>query len=395
MELAARRTLLCFTSALGLWIASIGSAQAQLSTVKKGIVNILGSTEGSGVIISSDNSNYKIATAWHVIAPNHKNEEIWIKTSDGMKHMVDNSSLVKLPNIDLAILSFSSPNYYPIVPIRSNSISTGATVIVSGWPNKGSKKLQTSIGKLISISGVGIDQGYSVLYTNMTKPGMSGGPIFSKDGGLVGIHGRGEKNNEEFARSTKTGINQGIPAFYLEQYLNGEPINSLKDHATDCGDYLAEARQSLSIPNNANITLSLARKAVDHCEQRGHAYFLMAYSARTLGDRQKAIQYYELAHTNNALSSNSLSNLAATRMESGFLDGQAINIKRVLSELNMSLKLNPENVYAMINLSNAYLLLNQTDRARHILIRGLSRYPKDKHLRDSLDMLEEGHEDMF
>jgi tetratricopeptide (TPR) repeat protein len=51
-----------------------------------------------------------------------------------------------------------------------------------------------------------MDQGYSLVYSNFTRRGMSGGPILDEKGELIGIHGKGDKD-----AGIKIGRNLGIP----------------------------------------------------------------------------------------------------------------------------------------------------------------------------------------
>lgn len=71
----------------------------------------------------------------------------------------------------------------------------------------------------------GVENGYAIVYTSVTRAGMSGGPVFDVSGRVVGIHGRGDREesisrpasstgNQESGPQRavdKTGFNLGIP----------------------------------------------------------------------------------------------------------------------------------------------------------------------------------------
>ena len=69
-------------------------------------------------------------------------------------------------------------------------------------------------GQVIAYSSTPLPDGYQILYTNPTLPGMSGGSVLSSSGLLVGIHGRGETDSQATEQSgvyIKTGTNLALP----------------------------------------------------------------------------------------------------------------------------------------------------------------------------------------
>ena len=108
----------------------------EVATVATAItVRIESATQGSGVIVSSSNGEYRVLTAWHVVKSYRPGEEIDIITSDGKFHTPLSGSIRKIGDLDLAELSFrSSTKYTPVEVTDSSSISTGARIFVSGFP---------------------------------------------------------------------------------------------------------------------------------------------------------------------------------------------------------------------------------------------------------------------
>ena len=99
-------------------VGIIGSQKAVLSANKVSnlaeliTVRIEGAVEGSGVIVQKDENTYTVATAWHVIKDNAPGEEIVAVTNDKRAHAVDGSSLQKIQNVDLGLLTFKSNTKY-------------------------------------------------------------------------------------------------------------------------------------------------------------------------------------------------------------------------------------------------------------------------------------------
>jgi serine protease Do len=168
---------------------------------------------GSGVIIAHEGDTYYVATNTHVVKwPNSKN--VWgVLTPDHKVHPVadDGQSIIrfgkygeKIDGYDLAILKFNSPNAYQVATIGdSENLKIKNSVLNSGWPQpqnlSATRKRFYRAGRITKVAPIPIDDGgYSVLYSNETRPGMSGGPVLNVAGELVGIHGRGRAKGNTY-----------------------------------------------------------------------------------------------------------------------------------------------------------------------------------------------------
>ncbi len=165
---------------------------------------------GSGVLVARDGQTYYALTALHVVRT--RGTVYGVRTSDGEVHFIDDetdpSNIIPLGNeqddsgsriqgMDLALVRFTSPIDYPVAVMGDSlRMHQGDRVVVSGWPNPETDSTRreriSSSGALLSVLANPLaDGGYSVLYDNQTRRGMSGGPVLNGDGELIGIHGRG------------------------------------------------------------------------------------------------------------------------------------------------------------------------------------------------------------
>ncbi|MEM7594701.1 MAG: GUN4 domain-containing protein, partial [Cyanobacteria bacterium P01_A01_bin.83] len=181
---------------------------------KQIIVRIDGASVGSGSIIEYADNIYTVLTNWHVV----KNQGNYVvQTIDGRKHQVIPASVKRLPGLDLAVVQFSSSQNYQTAELGdSNNLSEGQTVYFAGYPGElrreDNRYYRFFTANLVGILPKSTENGYSLVYNGEAFPGMSGGPVFNKDGLMIGIHG--EANIHAFSGGTS---NYAIP---ISSYQN-------------------------------------------------------------------------------------------------------------------------------------------------------------------------------
>lgn len=152
-------------------------------------VRIEGPRGGSGVLIEKEGNTYYILTNWHVVSQVGDYEVI---TPDGERHTVYYSLIRQIPGFDLAVVPFNTSRRYPLAKIAdANNINEGSAIYVAGWPRSAS-----TLGHRLFLSTKGTleyrqqpRQGYTLVYTNLVRSGMSGGPVLDEKGNVIGING--------------------------------------------------------------------------------------------------------------------------------------------------------------------------------------------------------------
>jgi serine protease Do len=254
-------------------------------------------THGSGTIISKGNQSYFVLTAYHVVKSNTAYKLI---APDRSTYKIDPQKIIPLPGVDLAVVEFTTDKNYAVAKIAPANTGQGQDVFVSGWPSLGAVG-NASGGELIRqftdgrISGyLPRDyRGYKMIYTNVTRAGMSGGGVFDAGGRLIGVHGLGEREDLQsliaggvaeqaastIAATVKPGFNYAIPIgtflskaasanLYLSLQVDravapelGEPyVASAK---VDERDKISDFRRTLNTVNEVTGTVRDTQRTID------------------------------------------------------------------------------------------------------------------------------------
>ncbi|WP_448527933.1 S1 family peptidase [Parathermosynechococcus lividus] len=195
-------------------------------------------SHGSGAIISRSGSTYYVLTAKHVV---NRKDNYRVIPVDQQAYAIDFKTIKFLPNSDLAVVEFTSDRTYDVATLTNSDLAKeGAQVFISGWPQPGGS------GQLVRqftdgrISGFLIEpiDGYKMIYTNVTRRGMSGGPVLDGAGRVVAVHGLGDTEDprtlerqglspeaaSSIASLIKPGFNYAIP---INTFLTSAPAAGL------------------------------------------------------------------------------------------------------------------------------------------------------------------------
>jgi tetratricopeptide (TPR) repeat protein len=238
--------------------------------------------------------------------------------------LLNYSSVKKLPNIDLAVVEFTSSQTYSVAKIGNSDLATeGKAAYVAGFP-KTSGAINSSIynftdGRITANASRPLEDGYALVYSNNTLPGMSGGPVLNENGEVVGIHGRADTRAAESSsinqdiQIAKTGFNLGIPI--------NTSLRLLASSQVDLG---------VKVPS---APVATGPKADD--------FFIQGEDKYQKGDFQGAITAYDRALKINP-------NYAAAYLNRGQARYFSRDTKGALEDLNQALRISPNNVEALL-----------------------------------------------
>jgi tetratricopeptide (TPR) repeat protein len=331
--------------------SSSGNVAQQAKTVTVLIQNNAGS--GSGVLIQRKGDIYTVLTAAHVI---QSAVTCTIATADGQQHRVTASEIQSIQGVDLAVLRFKSDRTYAIAEIGSSqTLAEGNPVYVAGFPLSTAAITQPvynfTDGKVTARSSKLFADGYSMVYTNNTLPGMSGGGVFNPSGQLVGIHGRGDVDTKLESSPmnsnirVKTGFNLGIS---IETFLshakamgitidikivlpNNTP-SSPKDDSVVAAALKAQQGDYLAAIAEINRAIQLSPKSAKLYFARANYYIASGQTATALEDLDRTI----------ALDPNVE---AAYTLRGGYRSANRDTVGAI-ADYTQAIKLNPKNTLA-------------------------------------------------
>lgn len=326
------------------------TAQEVGQIAKSTTIRIVSQTAGSGVIIQRDKNTYTVLTAGHVVASEDNYEVI---TPDGARTEVTPSTIQRLPNVDLAVVQFQSPKSYQVVDIgNSNPVQEGTRSYVAGFPMR-TQAISDSIynfteGKITANASRPLTDGYALVYSNNTLPGMSGGPVLDADGKLIGIHGR--------ADTTEKVQDQNLnPDIYIKSGFNlGIPINTFATLAPKAG---------------INIGVEAPAPQAPPTQTTADDLYLQAQAKIQKEDYKGAI-----ADLDQALSLKP--DYSAAFSSRGFAQARLSQASSSLADSEQALRLDPENAQAYLVRGLVRSRIGELDGALADANQGLKLNPK-------------------
>jgi tetratricopeptide (TPR) repeat protein len=345
-------------------------------------VMIEGTEEGSGVIIENNNNVYTVITNWHVVdTPG----EYIIVTPDRKRYQVPYNQINRLPDYDLAILTFTANINSATATIgKSSNLVEGDNVYIGGFPmaiagvpERGYSFIPSSINQLLTKG----EDGYTFTHNNFGTPGTSGGALLDDNGDLVGINGEAVTEG-----NTGKTFGRGIPietfltkrnAFILPEGVKPpEDFISVGDRKAKAKDYqgaISAYNQALQEnPKDVNVyykrgkiyyQLKSYRSAIKDFEQvikfnpqnadvyvyRGLTYYNLKEYQKALLDYDRALKInpdYAIAYNNRGLTYNNLK-----------------EYKKALLDYDRALKINPDYAEAYNNRGLTYNDLKEYQKA--------------------------------
>lgn len=170
---------------------------------------------GSGFFVSGN----VIATNHHVI-DGAKEIKVFIQTEESIKQYSAKVLTVDKIN-DLALITIEDKDFvkYNTLPyqIASHTVDVGISIFTMGYPNASAMGTEIKVTDGIISAKTGFQGNVSTYQISAPiQPGNSGGPMFTRDGQLVGITSSGISGAENVGYAIKSG--------YLNNLIEAAPI---------------------------------------------------------------------------------------------------------------------------------------------------------------------------
>ncbi|HEY9827068.1 MAG TPA: tetratricopeptide repeat protein [Stenomitos sp.] len=281
-------------------------------------VRIDSDSPGSGVMVKQDGESYTVLTAAHVVPQVDGTYEV--VTPDRARYPVLSRSIQRIGNVDLAVLQFKSSQPYTVATLGdANQSLEGTPCYVAGFPGKTVALTEVifnfTTGQITANANRPLRDGYALVYSNATLPGMSGGAVLNDRGQLIGIHGRSDTTTEAQNPTLnpniyiKTGFNLGIP---INTFLNLAPQVKLS-----LGLTLPPPKAPAATPTASDLLLS----GGDQLQR---------------GDNRSAASNFTTAIRSNGRNADAYSGRGLSRYQQG-------DYESALADFNQAVSINPYN----------------------------------------------------
>jgi Trypsin-like peptidase domain/TPR repeat len=300
-------------------LPAVALSSAEVNQIARGVTVRITSPSGvgSGVLIRKMGKIYTLLTSAHVLQNRAASYEVF--TPDGQRYPIDRNSIQAHEKADLAIAQFTSSQIYPVAKVSdAKIIAEGTASYVAGFPAK-TVALTESIysftkGEIAAAPTTPFKDGYGLVYTNTTLPGMSGGPIFDANGALIGIHGRADAKTELQDQQlnpqiyVKSGVNLGIPIRAVFTLVSREKLTiaatSSSVHSTAISaedrslinDLMAQSNSKRRLNDLSGAIAALDQVVrldpnnIDAFNNRGTLYMMQRDYLAAIADFRKTVQ---------------------------------------------------------------------------------------------------------
>ena len=313
---------------------------------KEFTVQIDGEETGTGTIVENNNGTYTVLTCWHVMDTPGNYQ---VTTADGATYEVTN--IENLPDVDLALITFSAGNVYPVAELGDSAVATsGFNAYVVGYPDPfpgvPEREYFTDSAEIQSRL-TSAEQGYQIVHSGSFTPGSSGGGIFDSEARLIAVNG-------QFISEGNTGkaYGAGIP---LEIYLATQNNFAVPTKVTAPQDPVSVGKRKLKQEDyqGAIVEFDKALAAnpddINSLHSRAIASFNLRNFNAAISDLDRVINL-------NLQNANAYKSRGLNYSFSG-------DYRSALADYNKAILLNPQDVNAYIGRGSAYGALKYYDNA--------------------------------
>ncbi|MBS9391899.1 MAG: serine protease [Dolichospermum sp. LBC05a] len=336
------------------------------------LIDINNKYNGSGVLIKRDSNTYTVLTAFHNVKdPNFKYA---IVTPDGQRYPLNVQNIQPLrTDVDLTVVRFNSSQVYQLAKFgNSDVVKRRDNVYVGGFrPQNGAIPipLYDCFDGQVSANATQakIDGGASLIYTNPTVKGMSGGPVLNQQGELIAIHVRGDEyDNRSMNRYA------GVPIQTFVKIAGGMPIiNQPQGGGLKPDNYYALAGDKYAKRDYKGAIVAY-NEAIRLDSKYAEAYFRRGNARSDLGDKPAAIADFNQAIKINPQYAEAYNNRG--NIYSFLGDKQT-----AITDYNQAIKINPNLVQVYNNRGIARYELGDKQGAMADYNEAIKRNPNDPY----------------
>ena len=277
------------------WQSVAALTRQQIKDIGEKIIVLIaanGKPAGSGVMLAKQGNTYYVITAEHVVGTPTDYNVVTFK--DKKAHPITYQNIIRLPQVDLAILQFESLEIYPnareLKLLDPSPVTLDTQINIFGYPgnvegiNNQPQLIDGKITSLPSQNPIISNDGYALTYDADTVEGMSGGPVFNEQGRIVAIHGiftQQRRNPNE--QPSPTPFKLGIPLSTFNQFAPGACVEKGNEKLTQQNYQGAIA--------DFNLALLLNDRYADAYISRGRAYLEMGKSEQAIADASTALDF--------------------------------------------------------------------------------------------------------
>lgn len=359
---------------------------AQPITVQVLGVSATGTQTGSGVIIAKQGNTYAVLTNRHVIcsldqAGRCAYIQLQIRTTSGQRYRVSNAyTFEQLKGIpDVAVIMFQSPQNYSVATFGDSSqLAERDLIWINGYPGQpnqqpGTESLTFHKGFFSSQMPDTHREGYSLIFTTIAAPGMSGSPIFDASGRVIAI----------FGQTGDMGFLAGIPANFVTELIGRSPkLTGMKLNVDRSA--LTGTRPKLNTPQTAEDYFLRGISRIDQVPAAMadltraielNPNLMMAYRTRAslraqMGDQAGAMRDFDAVLRLNPDRSDALDARAEMRLEWNDFNG-------AIADLTEAIQLSPQTPELLFNRAMAYNRMGSFQASVDDFTAGIALQPKD------------------